>query len=303
MALFSNILTVVDSTADQHPELQRAMKCCRGSATKLHLIDLVKDLSFSTRLFSGDYAHIHELLVKEKRESLAGLVSRCAQAGVAATSEVVEGTSSAATLEIARRIGADLIIRSAKGERSLARGPLGSSSQKLLRDLPCPLWLTKAGHEPAPRLIVAAVDATPNDEPHAQLNRRIIRTALALASNEESRLLIVYAWSLYSAELLSHRLPPNEYEVLMSTNRQEHEASFDRLLAEFQLDRSDPQVRLIEGEPSTCIPEFCDTEGADLLVCGTVARRGIAGLLLGNTAERILNHIECSSLALPPLNP
>jgi nucleotide-binding universal stress UspA family protein len=33
---------------------------------------------------------------------------------------------------------------------------------------------------------------------------------------------------------------------------------------------------------------------------GTVARSGTSGILIGNTAERILNSIECSVLALKP---
>jgi nucleotide-binding universal stress UspA family protein len=33
---------------------------------------------------------------------------------------------------------------------------------------------------------------------------------------------------------------------------------------------------------------------------GTVARTGIPGLLIGNTAEGVLNQVDCSLLALKP---
>jgi nucleotide-binding universal stress UspA family protein len=33
---------------------------------------------------------------------------------------------------------------------------------------------------------------------------------------------------------------------------------------------------------------------------GTVARTGISGFLMGNTAETILNQIDCSVLAIKP---
>jgi nucleotide-binding universal stress UspA family protein len=39
---------------------------------------------------------------------------------------------------------------------------------------------------------------------------------------------------------------------------------------------------------------------ADLVVMGTVARTGIAGLLIGNTADTILEQLRCSVLALKP---
>ncbi len=48
------------------------------------------------------------------------------------------------------------------------------------------------------------------------------------------------------------------------------------------------------------IPEFVNKNGVDLIVMGTVARAGAAGLMVGNTAERILNSIQCSVLALKP---
>ena len=266
----------------------------------MHLVDVVKDANTLVRLLSGDYAHIHELLLKENREGLAALVHQCEQAGLTVTSEVASGTTSQATIEAARRTGADLIIRSAKGARSLTQGPLGASAQNLLQRPPCPVWLVQSAQPSPLKQIVAAVDATPNDEPHARLNRRIIQTAIELTKQDNSQLLIVYAWSLFSAEMLSHRLPPAEYQLLMESNRQQHAESFNKLLEEFQLHLDSPQVRLIEGEPSTCIPGLCTEERADLFICGTVARQGMAGLLLGNTAERILTRVPCSALAMTP---
>ncbi|MGE3600210.1 MAG: universal stress protein, partial [Dehalococcoidia bacterium] len=48
------------------------------------------------------------------------------------------------------------------------------------------------------------------------------------------------------------------------------------------------------------IPDFVVAEGIDLVVMGTVARAGIAGMLLGNTAERILRKLPCSVLTVKP---
>jgi universal stress protein E len=300
MSSFHTILVVVDSSVERHAELERAIKLCDQSHAKLHLIDVLKDVSWTVRLLSKDYAHIHELLIQEKAMGLNRLVEHCQSHGVAATGEVLEGLSSQVTLDTAQRIGADLIIRAAKGERSLAQGALGSSAQRLIRRLPCSIWLTRPAHEPEYQVIVAAVDATPNDSAHANLNRRILKTAVELAKRERCKLLVTYAWSLYGSEMLSHRLPASEFEVLMDHNRRQHVDGFETLLSEFDLHATGPDVRMIEGEPSSAIPELCQKENANLLVCGTVARHGLAGLLLGNTAERILNRVNCSVLAIVP---
>jgi nucleotide-binding universal stress UspA family protein len=38
----------------------------------------------------------------------------------------------------------------------------------------------------------------------------------------------------------------------------------------------------------------------DVIVMGTVCRTGVAGFFIGNTAEKILNQVECSVLTVKP---
>ena len=61
-----------------------------------------------------------------------------------------------------------------------------------------------------------------------------------------------------------------------------------------------PEKHLIKGFPSKVIPEFAQKIDADLVVMGTIGRTGIPGLIIGNTAEDILNQIHCSVLAVKP---
>ena len=61
-----------------------------------------------------------------------------------------------------------------------------------------------------------------------------------------------------------------------------------------------PKLHIIQGEAKTEIPALVKSLGAELVVMGTVARSGVPGLLIGNTAESILNQLECSVLALKP---
>lgn len=300
MTPFKNILVVVDSTQSDHPQLRRAMKLAEHGGVQLHLVDVVKDVNLTVRLLSRDYVHIHELLVKEKREQLQLLVEQCTAHGLQAQGEVLEGVTSQVTLAAAKRTGADLIVRATKGAGSLQTGHLGTSSQKLIQRLPCSMWLADAQHEPECKKIVATVDASPDDDAHRQLNQRILQLATSLATRERASLLVCYVWSLYGADLLKHRLPESEFESLLEFNRQQHRESFEKLLSEFDLHANGPSARMLEGEPSTAIPELCEQEQADLLICGTVARHGLPGLLLGNTAERIVNRVGCSILAVTP---
>jgi nucleotide-binding universal stress UspA family protein len=62
-----------------------------------------------------------------------------------------------------------------------------------------------------------------------------------------------------------------------------------------------PQYHLLRGAASKVIPLTARRLKADLVVMGTVARTGIAGLIIGNTAEAILEQLRCSVLAVKPL--
>jgi universal stress protein E len=60
------------------------------------------------------------------------------------------------------------------------------------------------------------------------------------------------------------------------------------------------KVEIVVGSPDHAIGAFVTANEVDLLVIGTHGRRGLEGLLLGNTAERILPSIHASLLAVKP---
>ena len=73
-----------------------------------------------------------------------------------------------------------------------------------------------------------------------------------------------------------------------------------RLVRSFEGRLAETQSTLRRGEHDDIIPEFVVAEGIDLVVMGTVAQSGIAGMLIGNTAERVLRKLPCSVLAVKP---
>jgi len=56
----------------------------------------------------------------------------------------------------------------------------------------------------------------------------------------------------------------------------------------------------LNGSPKTSVSEFALKINAELVVMGTVARTGLPGFFIGNTAESILGKLDCSVLAVKP---
>lgn len=59
-------------------------------------------------------------------------------------------------------------------------------------------------------------------------------------------------------------------------------------------------LHVAQGVPYQVINSTAKKLGVGLIVMGSVGRRGISGLLIGNTAEKILHTSDCSLLVVKP---
>lgn len=128
----------------------------------------------------------------------------------------------------------------------------------------------------------------------------VVEWALMLRDVTGADLTLLHAWTVFGGSVLRSRLPEDEFlEYVESARRvsQDAMATFTKPLA----DRlNGVNVHLVEGEPERAISHFVDSNGVDLVVMGTAARSGIAGLVMGNTAERVLQRLRGSVLAVKP---
>jgi nucleotide-binding universal stress UspA family protein len=95
-------------------------------------------------------------------------------------------------------------------------------------------------------------------------------------------------------------LPSEECERVFRTSRENYERRFERCLADVDLSGVEVASRVLAGPPGVRIPEYATEKDVELIVMGTLGRTGIAGLLIGNTAETILAQVECPVLAVKP---
>lgn len=78
-------------------------------------------------------------------------------------------------------------------------------------------------------------------------------------------------------------------------------ASLAKLAADLNLDRLNPRVEVRVGTPVTVIEEAARDLKADLICVGTHGRTGLAHLLLGSVAERVVRHAPCPVLVVRPI--
>ncbi len=160
---------------------------------------------------------------------------------------------------------------------------------KLLRSSRNPVLMVRPGKKPAGAPILAAIEAQPSDSEHQALSQQI----LALSKDLSQRL--ARPLHLFSAAPAPMQNPGH------AEAEQQLDAYRDACLtlAASQGITAD-QVHVAQGPAEVLIPEHSANLDAALLVLGTVARSGLSGVLLGNTAEQILERVDTHVLVVPP---
>jgi nucleotide-binding universal stress UspA family protein len=64
----------------------------------------------------------------------------------------------------------------------------------------------------------------------------------------------------------------------------------------------DENRHLLSRHPVNAIPELAKKIRSDLVVMGAISRTGLRRLLIGNTAERIVDDLTCDVLVVKPRN-
>lgn len=227
---------------------------------------------------------------------LSELVSRAKQAGIAACSGFELGKPWREIIRQVLRGKHDLAIVGTRQRGSLARAVFGSTAMKLLRACPCPVWVTKPGDEPEVTNILVASD-------FSEVAQQALETAVNAGQLTDARLHLLHSLEF---EFENRIWLSGVTEEKMEIYRAQARAAAERKLHE-QLTLTDyrtlshgVQVQVVDGPAHDVILQTIEEEKVDLLVMGTAARSGFRGLVVGNTAERLLAEVPCSILAVKP---
>lgn len=230
----------------------------------------------------------------QAEQAMAGLVQTAKSQGVITVSSTHGfGKSWVELIKQVIRGKHDLLIVGTRKLTGFQRLLMGSTSLKLMRNCPCPVWITKPHvTSPVTRVLVAD-DLT-------EVGARLVRlgSIVAKAKNAELHLLhaLEYPWdsdtTVVDAKQLAYH---HRCQVHAQNELAEHLAC-----AEAQALPKPAQVVIREDLAENAILKYIQDQQIDLLVMATIARSGLSGFLMGNTAERLMPQIECSVLAVKP---
>jgi len=299
MHQFKNILMVYNPNQQT---LDRAVGLALENEARLTVVDVVRELVGEKHLKEPGLKplDLQALVKKEFDEQLKQFVSSVKHDALRINTKVLVGPT---FLEIIREVirnKHDLVIMTAEGKDGFRERLFGSTSMHLMRECPCPVWVMKPTRRKRIERILAAVDPDPRDKTKTLLNETILELAVSLAEMETAELHVVHAWRLYGESSMKNSswLQTPKVSLYLKQEKAKQQELLNSLVSKYPLENV--KVHLVKGEAYDVIRRVVKKEKTDLLVMGTVCRTGIAGFLIGNTAENVLNGVDCSVLTVKP---
>lgn len=271
---------------------KRVLKLARNNGARLTLCDVVEEMPRSL-------VNLEKTFKDLRRKQLMSLLEGADVDDLDIKTKVLSGTTFIEVIKEVARGKHDLLIKSTEG--SMLGRLFGSTDMHLMRKCPCPVWIIKSAKKKKYTRILAAVDPSPEVPANAELNKMILELSSSLAEQEGSELHVVHSWFVQNENLLrsTRAMKKSEINKIVRDSKNAHEAWLEELLEAHQLEDK-AQIHLLKGEPGLVIPELADEKKVELIVMGTVARTGIPGFFIGNTAEKILGAVDCSVLTIKP---
>lgn len=315
MNRFQDILCVFPGGRPDASALRRAVSLAQSNQSRLTVVAVSAPISIGMGMPEDGpiSAELKASQVKILEQNIASAVEPYLER-VKIETGVLVGIQFLEIIREVLRNGHDLVIKVPEPQDWLDRF-LGSEDMHLLRKCPCPVWLIKPSVPSPYRRVVASIDVShiyPPAEMNARksLNQQILDMASSLALAESAELHIIHAWQAAGESAMRKTVVKKsdlDVEAYVEGVRRDHKAYLDELLQGIARDIGKeafellkPRLHLLKGRARKEIPLLIEELKADILVMGTVARTGIPGIISGNTAESILNQIDCSVLAIKP---
>lgn len=299
---FSKVLVATDfSPAGEAAARVGAWVASRsgGPLELVHVVSNVRralhDASYEARrellfgdieVFERDIRKATDAKLHDLRERLALPTAHC---------ETLLGEPFVEVIHAVLKEGRDLVVTGARGLTGWRKFLVGSTAARLTRNCPASVWVVKPEHADPPRRVLAATDLS-------DVSRRAVEAAIWVAEQASAELCILHVIDADDTTELLEAAPSGTPAGIRRQIRGEARKRLDAFIDALPQSTLPIKHELTSGTPWREINRLAKKHQADLVTLGTVGRSGIPGMLLGNTAEKVLSTCEASLLTVKPID-
>jgi universal stress protein E len=308
MVQFRNILVGVDlsqtyppGSNNFSPPVQEAIRTAiwladksKSALTFMTSIDMPEGITDS-QLTAEQPPTIAMSLVEAARNLLSQLVRDAQAKGIAATAEVACGKGWIEIILEVQKNKHDLVIVGTRNPSGIMQFLLGSTAQKLLRNCPCPVWVVRPDHTTKVSRIMVASDLQP-------VSVKALAVAAMLAPLAGAEIHFVHAVAYPFERVALANIDDDDKDRYRRQVQDDARRLLDEQVAKLGATAAGVKTVVVDGNRGAdlAILRYIEQHQIDMLMMGTVARGGLPGILIGNTAEQLLHSVPCSLLAVKP---
>ncbi len=297
----TKILVVIEP--DNHPRevVERASWLAALTDSDLHLILCDPDVGALRLGFfvSNEARDIAQRVREAQQEMIEEIALPARDRGIIVTTDVLEERPIAdAVLQLALEMEPRYVVKGTEYHSVAERAIFVDTDWQLIRSCPFPLWLVKSRKFAKKPVIVAAVDPVHSHDKPAELDQFIVELAQAIGGSAKGEVHLFHSYESIAGigREATRTFKPIELpaDELSKKIEAEHRKQLDALAAANHIDAK--HLHLLPGSTRDLLPSFARTRNADVVVMGALARWGLRRMIIGSTAERVLDHLPCDIL-------
>lgn len=288
-----NVLAATDFSEAADASLPWAAHVARTHGARLHVVHVLSPpmpvADFAAPPLTVDQ-ELRAAAAQRMDELLAGEVL----AGLDARSVLRDGTPSQAVLDVAGEVAADLLVVGTRGLTGFRHLLLGSTAERIVQRAKAPVLSVHPG-DPRPEHAMRTVLVPTDFSEDAEAALAAATRCLAL-TEEGTRVILLHVFHI-PAEYRSYGMASG-YARLGDEMITAVRGRLEELADPLRATGTTVEVECAQGIPPEVIVRVATEREVDLVAMGTHGRAGVAHLLLGSTAERVVQHAGCPVLTV-----
>lgn len=236
-----------------------------------------------------------EMLREACSEGLAQAASRAREAGVRVREILERGRAAARITECAEAIQADLIMVGTRGNTGFKHLLLGSVAEEVVRTARQPVLTVHPGDdrpiEPVRRLLFPTDFSPVADQALGAATRY-------LSGSENAEILLVHTFHIATSVVPLAGFGRGKLPQLVENAKQLALEATEPAVRALRAEGHEVEVLVVRGDPAEVVTELAAERDVDIIVMGTRGHSKLRQLLLGSTAERVVEHAPCPVLTV-----
>jgi universal stress protein E len=298
---YQKILAVIEPELSTQKSLARAIEIASMNGASITAFLSIYDFSYemTTMLSMDERENMRQAVIDDRTEWLVNLVSeKFSHHNVSIDVKIVWHNRPYESIiyEVIDK-GYDLIVKGTQQHDSLKSVIFTPTDWHIMRKAPVPVLLVKEHDWPCGGQILAAINVGVDDDNHISLNEEITKQALHFAKLLSSNVHLVNSFPGTPANIVIE-IPEFDPTTYDESAKLHHEQCMQVHSEKHHINKQHCHVAI--GLPEDVITQYAAQLDAELVVLGTIGRQGISAALLGNTAEHVIDKLNCDVLTIKP---